>query len=500
MPRRFTLIYQTVLMALLLQASCGNDEIADAHEKSKEALVSIKNIPPAVLPVIEEEAVAIVEPLPPMPTLLPVYSGGGNRRRGERHKPAPMCGDGTIDSNEQCDLGDETACGSGEICVDCQCITAVADLAMVKTADDTDVIILQTLTYTLTVTNNGPNAADNVVVTDTLPEGVTFYYTDDVECEHSEGTITCSLSSLANGESKAFNIVVSIDASARGDLVNYANVTSDALDPDGDNNSASISNTVDYSADLQITKTASPNPVNVGDTITYTLAIKNLGPNNTSAVVVNDYLPSGVTLDEESLPEGCSYENYAVICTVPETFFYGEEKSFEFNVTVDAGQEGNTIENTATVSSAEDDPNPDNDSSTATTTVNQVPQADITIHKTVSNANPETGATITYTLEIQNLSLENVSTNITVVDFFPDGLSIQSVSSDTFTCANSTEPITCFLFSLAPSAQAFIYITATVTAEPSTTLDNGASVDSSNDSDDSNNFSSAGITVQQPGI
>src|SRR6476659_1293728 len=47
-------------------------------------------------------------------------------------------------------------------------------------------------------------------------------------------------------------------------------------------------------ADLKLTKSDSPDPVTVGDVLTYTIAVENLGPAAATAVKVTDNLPSTV--------------------------------------------------------------------------------------------------------------------------------------------------------------------------------------------------------------
>ncbi len=53
-------------------------------------------------------------------------------------------------------------------------VPPVADLSISKTGDPASVRIGQRITYTLTVTNNGPNQAPDVTVTDDLPNEVSF--------------------------------------------------------------------------------------------------------------------------------------------------------------------------------------------------------------------------------------------------------------------------------------------------------------------------------------
>ena len=69
------------------------------------------------------------------------------------------------------------------------------------------------LTYRVTVTNNGPADATNVVVTDQL-DADTTYMSDTAGCAHAAGVLTCSLGGLVNGGSTSFDVTVSVSATA----------------------------------------------------------------------------------------------------------------------------------------------------------------------------------------------------------------------------------------------------------------------------------------------
>lgn len=118
-----------------------------------------------------------------------------------------------------------------------------ADLSITKTDSPDPVTVGSNLTYTITVTNNGPDAATGTVVIDTLPTGVTF-----VSSSASQGsctgtiTVTCSLGSLANGASATVSIVLT--PTAAGTLSNTASVSSAVADPNTANNAATASTTV----------------------------------------------------------------------------------------------------------------------------------------------------------------------------------------------------------------------------------------------------------------
>ena len=114
-----------------------------------------------------------------------------------------------------------------------------ADLAMAKSASPTSVDVGSNLTYTLTVTNNGPDTASNVSLTDTLP-GVVTFVSASAGCTESGGTVTCTAASLANGTNVVFTITVT--APAAGQIFsNSASVTSAVNDPDNSDNTAAAS-------------------------------------------------------------------------------------------------------------------------------------------------------------------------------------------------------------------------------------------------------------------
>jgi len=112
----------------------------------------------------------------------------------------------------------------------------MADLAIVKSAQLDPVPVNSDVIYTITITNNGPHGATNVVVTDTLPEGVAFVSVAPAgACSQADGTVTCSLGALAEGANAIVTIIVR--ATTEGTLTNAVTVEAEELDPNPDNNS-----------------------------------------------------------------------------------------------------------------------------------------------------------------------------------------------------------------------------------------------------------------------
>ncbi len=118
-------------------------------------------------------------------------------------------------------------------------VAANADLTLTKTSDAEAVTAHDRLIYTLTAGNLGPNQADNVVVTESLPAGLDFVSTSGC-LEDPVGVPTCTLGTLAAGTSAQYTVTVRVDESASGLLTNSAEVTADAFDSDPTTGGASI--------------------------------------------------------------------------------------------------------------------------------------------------------------------------------------------------------------------------------------------------------------------
>jgi uncharacterized repeat protein (TIGR01451 family) len=119
-----------------------------------------------------------------------------------------------------------------------------ADLSLTKTGSPNPAAVGTNLSYRITVTNNGPAAATNINVTDTLPANVTFVSSSTTQGSCSgTGTINCSIGSLANGASAVVTIIVT--PTVAGQIANTASVLGAEADPDTSNNSATVNTIID---------------------------------------------------------------------------------------------------------------------------------------------------------------------------------------------------------------------------------------------------------------
>jgi uncharacterized repeat protein (TIGR01451 family) len=114
-----------------------------------------------------------------------------------------------------------------------------ADLDVVKSG----IVNGDQIVYTITVTNNGPADATNVVVTDTLPAEVT-YVSDDCGGANVPPW-TWNIGGLLNGANATCNVTVDVDPLFEGTISNTASVTADQTDPTPGNESSTVDLFVD---------------------------------------------------------------------------------------------------------------------------------------------------------------------------------------------------------------------------------------------------------------
>src|SRR5437773_10710735 len=160
------------------------------------------------------------------------------------------------------------------------------------------------------------------------------------------------------------------------------------------------------SADLSISKVDTPDPVNTGSNLTYTITVSNNGPDTAANASWSDTLPPGTTF--VSMPDVSGWscttpaagDSGTVSCSNP-SFAVG---SSVFTLTVAVAPTvpaGSTLSNTATATSSTPDGNPGNDSGTATTTI--LSPANVTGNKSVLGGTTP-GSTVNYVIVLSNSS------------------------------------------------------------------------------------------------
>jgi uncharacterized repeat protein (TIGR01451 family) len=116
--------------------------------------------------------------------------------------------------------------------------SVAADLAVAKSVE-APIAPGSLATYRIVVTNNGPSVATNVVLTDPLPAGLTFYAVTTTQGTCATGaTVVCAIGTLPAGGTATIRITVVLPAKLP-QVRNTASVTSDQFDPDPTNNTSS---------------------------------------------------------------------------------------------------------------------------------------------------------------------------------------------------------------------------------------------------------------------
>jgi uncharacterized repeat protein (TIGR01451 family) len=131
--------------------------------------------------------------------------------------------------------------------------TTGADLA-VQIAGNPDLLsVTQTLTYTVTVQNLGPQDATNVVLTNTLPSTVNFVSlaTNQGTCTEANLVVVCNISKLVSGD--ALVATIAVVPTTPGTITDSATATASQTDTNTANNTASHSTAVDPLFNLNIT-------------------------------------------------------------------------------------------------------------------------------------------------------------------------------------------------------------------------------------------------------
>lgn len=95
-----------------------------------------------------------------------------------------------------------------------------ADLQISKSVNSSSITCGQSLTYTITVTNNGPGDAGNITVSDILPAGLLFISASPSQGSYTSNTGNWTVGSLTNGGSATLTVNVTVDCSA----MNIANI------------------------------------------------------------------------------------------------------------------------------------------------------------------------------------------------------------------------------------------------------------------------------------
>ena len=311
----------------------------------------------------------------------------------------------------------------------------VSDLSIAKIIDNDTPAVGSTVTFTLTLQNDGPSDATGIAIEDVVPSGYDNVVAVTPGATVVGNTISWSGIALANGDNAAFEFTARVLASG-----NYGNraqiIASDNLDPNSDPASGYAtddlgdgiedndeSNTVDVNptavSDIEISKTVNVANPWVGSNVVFTITVVNNGLSDATGVEVTDNLPTGYTYVSDN--SGGNYTSG--VWTVP-TIASGSSRSIQITATVNpTGNYTNTVEVTAS-DNADPDSTPNNgdiaEDDYASIGTNPIAVSDISLLKAVSNDTPFVGDVVTFSLTVTNDG-PSEATGVAIEDVVPAG-------------------------------------------------------------------------------
>jgi uncharacterized repeat protein (TIGR01451 family) len=232
--------------------------------------------------------------------------------------------------------------------------TRIIDLRLDKVVDNSSPNLKDNVTFTITVTNDGPDGATGVAVADTLPAGLSFVGSNPSQGNYDRVGGTWTIGALGVGQSVTLQLTAKVDTV--GTKINTAQVSAaDQYDPDStpanddpsedDQDSARLTLQL---VDLSLTKKVDEARPEIGDVVTFTIAVHNAGPNTATNVAVGDTLPAGLSYESDDPSQG-SYSAGSGEWTVG-TLGVGGSATLQISAQVNAG---GTHVNTAQVTAAD---------------------------------------------------------------------------------------------------------------------------------------------------
>jgi uncharacterized repeat protein (TIGR01451 family) len=353
-------------------------------------------------------------------------------------------------------------------------VTTMADLVVAKSHAG-PVRVGGALAFGVVVTNAGPSEARDVMVTDVLPDGLTFVSAagTDWTCTSPAGQVRCELAGpLAPGASAPpVTVTATVEPTAFPGVENVVDVTTSTPETTTDNNRATDRVVVPPLVDLAINKSHAGS-FTVGQQGTYTLAVTNAGPTpDPGPQTITDTLPTGLSFVSAAGPGwACSAAGATVTCVREAVLQVGASAAVSLVVAVGPEAAPSAV-NTASVSTPSSETTTANNTDADPTVV--IPVSVLTIDKSVADLD---GDLVTYLVVVANTGPNATSAPIVVVDPLLEGLSFVSVAGSGWACSEGRTVTCTFAAPLPVGGEAAFELVARLVADPGVTVRNVASI------------------------
>ena len=205
---------------------------------------------------------------------------------------------------------------SPALCVDGGGQCPGLDLAIGMVPNPEPVFVGSNLVYSISITNFGPNVAKNVVLSEILPPTAIFVSATISQggISHSGGVVTGNIGTMDVGS--VVTARVTVLPTQAGLLTATASVTSNGPENDPANNTVTVTSHVNPPfADLAVGLLDAPDPITVGQTLTYSVSVTNRGPSAASFVTVTNTLPVSVGILDATPSQGfITISGNVVVC------------------------------------------------------------------------------------------------------------------------------------------------------------------------------------------
>ena len=313
-----------------------------------------------------------------------------------------------------------------------------ADLVTVKslTSGNATPDIGDTVSFDITITNNGPSDAVNVTLTDLLPAGLTATANNGTVTTgaYNAGTGEWTIANLANGATATLTLEGTVDLAAAGTTITNITTAATSDIPDSDTTGDVLEAEVEVLEAAPagtLTKTASNDTdVEAGDVITYTYVFTNTGNVDMTDVSISDVHSGTGTLGA------------ITPATVP-TLAVGDSATFtaDYTVTQDDVDAATPITNTATANAT---PAAGTYSPVDADEVVELeaPDADSTLTKVADQTtNAAVGDVITYTYTFENTGNVTLS-NVSISDVHSGAGTLSAITPASYAAVNIGDVVT----------------------------------------------------------
>jgi len=178
------------------------------------------------------------------------------------------------------------------------------DLELTKSASQDSAQVGESFSYNLKIVNNGPDPANDIILTDVFPGFISIHDFSLQPSSTSQDTLFWQFDSLAVGDSIQITLGARIEPTIPSlpfQIINTASVTAPDESNLANNTATAVVRAVPVRYDLELTKLADLDSVQIGSGFSYLLKIVNHGPDAATDIRLRDVLPGFVSIVDFSL-------------------------------------------------------------------------------------------------------------------------------------------------------------------------------------------------------